>query len=411
MSSITLTRRLLLGRTAVLGLGLAASALPQLPRATAAGADTIKVGVLHSLTGAVKEEELPLRDAELLAIEEINAKGGVLGKRIEVVIEDPESKITDIFPEKAKKLLLEDKVACVFGCWTSVSRKNVLPVFEANNALLFYPPRYEGNETSKNVVYTGSLPNQQALPAVDWLKSKAGGEKKNFYLLGSDYIYPRMTNAAVSHHLKGVGLTPVGTNYVPLEQKDFRAVVRDIVVQRAPDVVLSTLIGDSHIAFFDELATQGITPDKVPVLSLDLSDREVCPMDPKKVAGHLAAASYFQAVDTKRNQEFVKAFRAKYGKDQAISATVEAAYTQVYLWKLAVEKAKSVDVDQVRKALRGLEFEAPGGQVKVDEQNLHSWKPFRVGRITKDLTFELVYEAKTWIAPEPYHAPLKPPRD
>lgn len=399
MSASSPTRRRFLRAVGVVGLGLATDHLLA-PRA-AASDEVIKVGLLHSLSGFLKLLESPLRDAELLAIAEINKAGGVLGQKVEAVVADTESDLTDGFTAKAKKLLVADKVAFVFGCYVSVARKKVLPVFEQNNGLLFYPVAYEGFEKSKNVVYVGSLPGQQAIPAVDWLLSKAGGEKKKFYLLGSDYVYPRTVNLLVAKHLKGKAARAVAERYVPLGQQEFKEIVRDITAQGA-DVVLSTLIGDSVQTFFDELAAQGITAKKVPVLSLNVSEDELSVLDPKKVEGHLAAASYFQSVAGERNKEFVKAFRAKYGKKSVTTAAVEAAYAQVYLWKLAVEKAKSTDVGAVRKALAGLEFDAPGGKIKVDAKNQHAWKPFRVGKITKDRQFEVVYEAKTWLAPDPY---------
>ena len=247
-----------------------------------------------------------------MAIEEINAKGGVLGKKIEAIVEDPESKFTDVFPEKAKKLLLKDKVPVVFGCWTSVSRKNVLPVFEENNGLLFYPVQYEGNESSKNVVYTGAAPNQQILPAVEWLMSKAGGEKKKFYLLGSDYIFPRTANLIIVKYLESKGLKPVAEKYTPLGHLEYQNIVQDIK-KEDPDVIFSTINGDSNVNFYNELAAQGITADKCPVVAVSVGEDELRGLDPAKVKGHLAAWNYFQSIDTPVNKEFVKRFKAKYG--------------------------------------------------------------------------------------------------
>ena len=276
--------------------------------------NTIKVGILHSLTGTMAISETSLKDVELMAIEEINAKGGVLGKKIEPIIEDPESKFTDVFPEKAKKLLLRDNVAAVFGCWTSVSRKNVLPVFEENNGLLFYPVQYEGNESSKNVVYTGAAPNQQILPAVEWLMGKSGGGKKRFYLLGSDYIFPRTANLIIVKYLESKGLQAVAEKYTPLGHLDYANVVQDIK-KAEPDVIFSTINGDSNVNFYNELAAQGITADKVPVVAVSVGEDELRGLDPAKVKGHLAAWNYFQTVNTPANKEFVKKFQGKYGKD------------------------------------------------------------------------------------------------
>jgi urea transport system substrate-binding protein len=401
-----LTRRELLKTAGKAGLSLAA-AQTMSPFAfsvdRAKDIPTIKVGILHSLSGFVASLEAPLRDAELMAIDEINQKGGVLAKRIEAVIEDPQSNFSKGFPEKAQKLLSEDKVAAVFGCWTSASRKSVLPVFEQNNGLLFYPAAYEGCENSKNVIYTGSTPNQLALAAVDWLLSKEGGEKRKFYLLGSDYIYPRVANLLISKYLRTKGLAPVAEKYTPLGHRDYQAVVADIKANK-PDVILSTLnsLGGGESSFFNELAAAGITANTVPVCSLLAEEECLSGLDPAKVQGHLAAASYFQSVATPQNKEFVKRFRDKYGKDRAITASMEAAYFQVYLWKQAVQKAKSTDPDKVLEAIRGQEVDAPGGKVKLDEINNHTWKRFRIGKITKDRQLNIVFESKEWIPPDPY---------
>jgi urea transport system substrate-binding protein len=365
------------------------------------GGDKIKVGILHSLTGTMAISETSLKDVELMAIDEINAAGGVLGKKIEAVVEDPQSKFTDVFPEKAKKLLLRDKVAAVFGCWTSVSRKNVLPVFEENNGLLFYPVQYEGNECSKNVVYTGAAPNQQILPAVEWLMSKEGGSKKKFYLLGSDYIFPRTANLIVVKYLESKGLKPVDEKYTPLGHLEYANVVQDI--KRAdPDVIFSTINGDSNVNFYNELEAQGITADKVPVVAVSVGEDELRGLDPAKVKGHLAAWNYFQTIDTPKNKEFVKKFKDKYGKDRVTDDPIEAAYFQVYFWKLAVEKAGSTDVDKVREAFKSnITFDAPGGTVKLDPKTQHTVKTFYMGKTRDDKQFDVIFKSKP-IEPDPY---------
>lgn len=363
--------------------------------------NTIKVGILHSLTGTMAISETSLKDVELMAIEEINAKGGVLGKKIEPIIEDPESKFTDVFPEKAKKLLLRDNVAAVFGCWTSVSRKNVLPVFEENNGLLFYPVQYEGNESSKNVVYTGAAPNQQILPAVEWLMGKSGGGKKRFYLLGSDYIFPRTANLIIVKYLESKGLQAVAEKYTPLGHLDYANVVQDIK-KAEPDVIFSTINGDSNVNFYNELAAQGITADKVPVVAVSVGEDELRGLDPAKVKGHLAAWNYFQTVNTPANKEFVKKFKDKYGADRVTDDPIEAAYFQVYFWKLAVEKAGTTDVDKVREAFKSnIEFEAPGGKVKLDPKTQHTYKRFHMGKIRDDKQFDIVHSTEL-LEPEPY---------
>jgi urea transport system substrate-binding protein len=366
------------------------------------GGGTIKVGILHSLTGTMAISETSLKDVELMAIEEINTKGGVLGKKVEAIVEDPESKFTDVFPEKARKLLLRDKVACVFGCWTSVSRKNVLPVFEENNGLLFYPVQYEGNECSKNVVYTGAAPNQQILPAVEWLMGKEGGEKKKFYLLGSDYVFPRTANLIIVRYLKSKGLEPVDEKYTPLGHREYANVVQAIKTAN-PDVIFSTINGDSNTNFYNELQSQGITADKIPVVAVSVGEDELRTLDPSKVKGHLAAWNYYQTVDTPKNKEFVANFR-KFCKDQTrvTDDPIEAAYMMVYFWKMAVEKAGSTDVDKVREAFKSnIEFDAPGGKVKLDPKTQHTYKPFLMGKIREDKQFDIVYKTPL-IEPDPY---------
>jgi len=403
-SNAPLTRREWLSQTARTGLAVAgAAALSPLMSGCAKKAEgsTVKVGILHSLTGTMAISEMSLKDAELMAIDEINAAGGVLGKQIEPVVEDPQSKFTDVFPEKAKKLLLNDKVAVVFGCWTSVSRKNVLPVFEENNGLLFYPVQYEGNESSKNVVYTGAAPNQQILPAVEWLMSKAGGEKKKFYLLGSDYVFPRTANLIIVKYLESKGLKPVAERYTPLGHLEYQNVVQDIVKAK-PDVIFSTINGDSNVNFYNELAAQGITADKIPVVAVSVGEDELRGLDPSKVKGHLAAWNYFQSLDNPKNKEFVEKFKKKYGADRVTDDPIEAAYLQVYLWKLAVEKAKSFEVDAVRKAFAGgIEFDAPGGKIKLDPKNQHIAKRFHMGKIRDDKQFDVIFSTEL-IDPEPY---------
>jgi len=366
------------------------------------GGGTIKVGILHSLTGTMAISETSLKDVEEMAIEEINKAGGVLGKQIEAVVEDPQSKFTDVFPEKARKLLLRDKVAAVFGCWTSVSRQNVLPVFEENNGLLFYPVQYEGNECSKNVVYTGAAPNQQILPAVEWLMSPEGGSKKKFYLLGTDYVFPRTANLIIVKYLESKGLKAVNEKYTPFGFKDYQNIVQDIK-KADPDVIFSTINGDSNVNFYNELAAQGITADKVPVCAVSVGEDELRGLDPSKVKGHLAAWNYFQSIDTPANKKFVANFKAKYGPDRVTDDPIEAAYYQVYFWKLLVEKAGSTDVDKVREAMKGgIEFDAPGGKVKLDPKTQHTYKFFRMGKTRDDKQFDIVYTSPTVIEPDPY---------
>jgi urea transport system substrate-binding protein len=374
------------------------------------GSGTIKVGILHSQTGTMAISEKSLIDAEQLAIEEINAKGGLLKKKIEAVVVDPQSKFTDVFPEKAKQLLLKDKVVAVFGCWTSVSRQNVLPVFEENNGLLFYPVQYEGNECSKNVVYSGAAPNQQILPAVKWLVEK--GYKK-FYLLGSAYVFPRTANLIIVKYLKEKGLEPVAEQYTKLGHQDYANVVQDIIAKE-PDVIFSTINGDSNTNFYKELAAQGIkapadaskpsgNKKEVPVIAVSVGEDELRTLPPETVKGHLAAWNYFESIDTPKNKEFVTKFKKKYGADRVTDDPIAAAYAQVHIWALAVEKAKSTDVDKVREALRGgIEFDAPEGKIKLDPKTQHLYKYFRLGQILDNKQFKIIFETPEWIPPDPY---------
>ena len=361
---------------------------------------TVKVGILHSQTGTMAISEKSLIDAEQMAIEEINAAGGVLKKKIVAIVEDPESKFTTVFPEKAKKLLLQDKVAVVFGCWTSVSRVNVKPVFEEHNGLLFYPVQYEGNESSQNIVYTGAAPNQQIIPAIEWLLSKEGGSKKKFYLLGSNYVFPRTANFIIRKYLKSKGIEPVAEEYTELGHKEYQQVVQNIK-KADPDVVFSTINGDSNINFYNELAAAGITADKVPVVAVSVGEDELTGLDPSKVTGHLAAWNYFQSLDTPTNKAFVEKFQKKYGKDRVTDDPIAAAYAQVYLWKIACEKAGSFDVDKVRAKLGEVEFDAPEGHIKISGKNFHVYKSFMMGKIRSDKQFDIIYKTDP-IEPDPY---------
>lgn len=402
------TRRELIDRIAS-GIGVAAGAslAPLLVsgcNSRAPAKEVVKVGILHSLTGTMAISEISLVDMELMAIEEINAAGGVLGRMIEPVIEDSRSREQDIFPRRAEKLLTEDRVAAVFGCWTSASRVSVLPLFEQHNGLLFYPLQYEGNECSRNVVYTGLAPNQQILPAIDWLTSGQGGGRRRFFLVGSDYVFPRTANHIVQTYVEQAGGSIFGESYTALGQRDYTSVVDDIVASE-PDVVFSTLNGDTNVYFYRELASRGITPQQLPVFATSVGEDELRGILPEDVEGHLAGWSYFQSVDTPANRAFVEKFKAEHGEDRVVSDPMEAAYSQVYLWKLAVEKAGSFEVDRVRQAFAdadGIEFDAPGGKIKIDPETHHTYKPFLLGRIRTDRQFDILYDSVKWIKPNPY---------
>ncbi len=367
--------------------------------------ETVKVGILHSQTGEMSMHESSLRDAELLAIEEINSNGGVLGKLIEPVVKDTRSRFTDIFPKKAIELLSEDRVSTVFGCWTSSSRKAVLPIFERFNGLLFYPLQYEGNETSYNVVYSGSIPNQQILPAIDWLISEEGGSKRRFYLVGSDYIFPWTAHHIIESYIASLDRTDieiVGYRYLPMGHQNFAGTVSEIE-EASPDVVFSTINGVSNQAFFRELAAQQLSSEQLPVISTSVGEDELRGLEQHLVEGHFATWHYFQSLDTPRNRRFVRRFQNEHGEDRLLSDPMEAAYSQVYLWKLAAEKAGSFAVDAIRDAFASdIEFYAPGGKMKVDPKTFHAYKRCRIGRVRDDRQFDIVYESPEAIAPEPY---------
>jgi len=360
--------------------------------------ETVKVGILHSLSGTMAISEVSVKDAEMMAIDEINAKGGVLGKKIEPVIEDGASD-WPTFKTKAEKLLTQDKVAAVFGCWTSVSRKTVLPVFEKYNGLLWYPVQYEGMETSPNIFYTGATTNQQITPAVDWL-IKTKGYKK-FFLLGSDYVFPRTANAEIKAQLAAAGLKPVGEEYTPLGHREYSTLV-DKIKAAKPDVVFNSLNGDSNVEFFKQLKAVGLTAKDLPTMSVSIAEPEIAAIGPDKLVGHWAVWNYFQTTKTPENAKWVAAFKAKYPKTPVTDDPMEAGYFGVYLWKAAVEKAKSFDVDKVKAAADGITFQAPGGQVKIDGKTQHVWKTVRIGVVQPDGQFKEIWSSGKPVKPDPY---------
>ncbi|AFZ20554.1 PAS domain S-box/urea ABC transporter, urea binding protein [Allocoleopsis franciscana PCC 7113] len=343
----------------------------------------MRVGILHSLSGTMAISEAPLVDAALMAIAEINQTGGVLGQDIEPVIEDAASD-SNLFAVKARKLIQCDRVATIFGGWTSESRKAVLPVVEELNGLLWYPVQYEGLECSKNIFYTGSCPNQQIEPAVTWLLSHKG---KRFYLLGSNSVFPRTANKIIKAQLKQQEGTVVGEEYVSLGESNFTEIVSRIQ-QAQPDVVFNTLNGDSNIAFYRQYQASGITSDQIPILTISIAEAELQRIG-EAAAGHYACWSYFQSLDTPRNRQFVENFQQRYGSDRVTSAPIEAAYTQVYLWKQAVEQAQSFEVEWVRVAAYGQSFEAPGGLIRI-EPNHHVTRACHIGKILPTGQFNMI---------------------
>ena len=359
--------------------------------------EPIKIGVLHSLTGTMSISEISVKDATLLAVEEINATGGVLGCPLEVVMEDGASDL-QTFAQKAKQLLKEAEVAVVFGCWTSASRKAVLPVFENLNGLLFYPVQYEGLEQSPNIFYTGAAPNQQIIPGVDYLLALS---KRKIFLLGSDYIFPRTANQIVKAQLVASGGELAGEVYLPLGSRDVDETIAHILAVK-PDAILNTLNGDSNVAFFQKLREAGLTADKLPVMSVSVAEEEVRAIGPENIAGHLVVWNYFQTLDVPENQKFVKAYKAKYGKNRVTDDPIEAAYLGVYLWKQAVEKAGSTEVAKVRKAAKNMEFAAPSGRVKIDAETQHMWKTVRIGKVRSDGQIEEIWNSGAPVPPDPF---------
>lgn len=382
---------------------------------TAHAQETIKVGVLHSLSGTMAISETVLKDTVLMAIEEINAKGGVMGKKLEPVVVDPASN-WPLFAERARQLLTQDKVAVVFGCWTSVSRKSVLPVFEELNGLLFYPVQYEGEELSKNVFYTGAAPNQQAIPAVEYLISKDGGSAKRFVLLGTDYVYPRTTNKILRAFLnsKGIPDSDIMEEYTPFGHSDYQSIIAKIKQfssQGKKTAVVSTINGDSNVPFYKELGNAGLKATDVPVVAFSVGEEELRGVDTKPLEGHLAAWNYFMSIKNPANDEFTKKWAA-YAKAKNLPGhkdkpltndPMEATYIGINMWKQAVEKAKSTDVDKVIAAMAGQTFRAPSGIVsKMDEKNHHLHKSVFIGEVRGDGQFDVVWKTPGPVKAQPW---------
>ncbi len=385
------------GSTAADSTGASSAGSSVAASTSTASGDTIKVGILHSLSGTMAISEVSVKDAEMMAIEEINAAGGVLGKKIEPIIEDGASDWPK-FAEKAKKLLQSDKVATVFGCWTSASRKAVLPVFEENNGLLWYPVQYEGMESSPNIFYSGAAPNQQIVPAVEWLLKNKG---KKFFLLGSDYVFPRTANKIIKAQLQAQGGELIAEEYTPLGHTDYSTIVNKIKAAK-PDVVFNTLNGDSNVAFFKELKASGITSKDLTTCSVSVAEEEIRGIGADNMAGHLVSWNYYQTTDTPENKSFVEKYKAKYGSDRVTDDPIEAAYINVYLWAEAVKKAGSTDVAKVKEAAKGLEFKAPEGTVKIEGENQHIWKPVRIGEVQPDGLIKEIWSTPESVKPDPY---------
>ncbi len=392
--SLTFTRR------AVLATALAGSICLT---AGVAGAqeETIKVGVLHSLSGTMAISETTLKDTMLFLIDEQNKKGGLLGKKLEAVVVDPASD-WPLFAEKARELIAVSKVAAVFGCWTSVSRKSVLPVFEELNSILFYPVQYEGEESQRNVFYTGAAPNQQAIPAVDYLMNEEGVER--WVLAGTDYVYPRTTNKILEQYLKdkGVAAGDIIVNYTPFGHSDWQTIVSDIKAFGSAGkktAVVSTINGDANVPFYKELANQGISAEDIPVVAFSVGEEELAGIDTEPLVGHLAAWNYFQSVDVPENAEFIAKWRAFTGDDSRVTNDpMEAHVIGFNLWVKAVEKAGTTDADAVIDAIVGLETPNLTGGVAKMLPNHHITKPVLIGEIQGDGQFEVVWETEDLVA-------------
>ncbi|QQP91482.1 urea ABC transporter substrate-binding protein [Skermanella sp. TT6] len=406
----TLRRKLLLGMAALPAATLLPGLLsrPAYAQAPATSAvnttglavtdSTVRVGILHSVTGTMAISETGSVQAEKLAIAQINEMGGVLGRKIEFIQEDGASDWPN-FAEKAKKLLVNDKAAAVFGCWTSASRKAVLPVFEQYNGMLYYPTFYEGLEQSKNVIYTGQEATQQILAGIDWVVKEK--QAKSFYLLGSDYIWPRTSNKIARKHIEKNSLKVVGEEYFPLGHTQFNSVINKIKLTK-PDVIYAIIVGGSNVAFYKQLKAAGIDLSKQTLVTISVTEDEILGIGGENIAGAYACMKYFQSLDNPNNKAFVEAFKKMWGENIVIGDVTQAAYLGPWLWKLTVEKAGSFDVDKVAAASPGIEFpQAPEGYVRIHE-NHHLWSKTRVGKAKADGQYEVIYETADLMEPDPF---------
>ncbi len=406
----TLRRTLLKGMAAI----PAAAMLPRLARAAlptsqvnttglAVTDDTVTCGILHSLSGTMALSETGATEAEKLAISQINESGGVLGRQIKFIQEDGASD-WPTFAEKARKLLASDHCAAIFGCWTSASRKAVLPVVEQLNGMLYYPTFYEGLEQSKNVIYTGQEATQQILAGLNWVNKEKNG--KSFYLIGSDYIWPRTSNKIARKHIEAhlEGCKVVGEDYFPLGSTQFNSVINKIRLAK-PDVIYADVVGGSNVAFYKQLKAAGIDLKKQTLMTISVTEDEVVGIGGENIAGAYSCMKYFQSLDNPNNKAFVAAFKKMYGEKAVIGDVTQAAYLGPWLWKLAVEKAGSFDVDKIAEASNGIVFDkAPEGYVRIHDKNHHLWSRTRVGLAQADGQFKVVFETPDLIEPNPFPA-------
>lgn len=380
------------------GAAIAATALPSatLWSRSALAAEPVKLGLLHSLTGTIAIAEASLVDAEKLAIEEINASGGVLGRPIQPIVEDGASD-WPTFAEKTRKLLQRDKVAAIVGCYTSASRKAVLPILNQQHGLLYYPTYYEGQEQDSQVIYTSQEATQSVIAAIQWMATQQG---KTFFLVGSDYIYPRTCNKIARPTIAKAGGTVVGEEYAPLGNTEFSSIINKIKAAK-PDWIYSTVVGGSNVAFYKQLKAAGLDGQTQKLLSTVVSENEIDGIGKENAVGYYACMGYFQSLKNPRNDAFVKALKAKYGQNRVVGDPMECAYNSVYFWKLAAEKAQSFDVEKVIAASAGLRLDAPEGDIHISQTNHHTAKRVRVGRARPDGQFDIVYESGL-IEPNPF---------
>ncbi len=378
------------------GAALSISTLPTLGSAQS----DVKIGLLHSLSGTLAIAEASIVDAEKLAIEEINAAGGVLGSRINAIIEDGASE-NSVFAEKARKLLERDKVAAIVGCYTSASRKAVLPALARANGLLLYPTYYEGQEQNKHVLYPSQEATQSVVASMQWLINEK--KNKSVFFVGSDYIYPRTCNKIARKTVALLSAQVAGEEYVPLGHTEFSSIINKIKAAR-PDCIYSTVVGGSNVAFYKQLRAAGLDGTKVTLLSTVVSENEIEGIGKDNAVGYYACMGYFQNLENPANERFVKAFKARYGADRVIGDPMQVAYNSVYLWKLAAEKARSFEPEKVIAAAANIQLDAPEGTVKVHATNHHVWKKVRVGRARPDGQFDIVWESPVSIEPNPFPA-------
>ncbi len=357
----------------------------------------IKIGVLHSLSGTMALSERSVAEATMLAVEELNRRGGVLGRKVEAILIDGRSN-WNVFAQQAENLITIDEVSAVFGCWTSACRKTVKPVFERLDHVLFYPVQYEGLEQSSNIIYTGAAPNQQIIPATKWTIDHIG---KRIYLLGSDYVFPRTAHAIIRTQVAALNGEIVGEAYVPLGGTDFKNILADIR-DKQPDVIFNTINGDSNIAFYKQLRAAGMMAKDIPVMSFSLAEAEVQAIGPDLVAGDYAARNYFQTIRSEKNKEFVAKYRARYGKDKVTTAPMEAAYFGVFMWAQAVEESGSTQYRGFRDALLGQTMNAPSGIVYIDPNTQHTWRTVLIGQVRRDGNFDLIWDSGRPVRPVPY---------